>query len=937
MKKQVLIICLLVSAVMVSQPLKRTDNLPLDPKTRTGTLPNGVKYFIRHNAKPEKRAELRLAVNAGSIMENDNQQGLAHFVEHMAFNGTKNFKKNELVDYLEGIGTKFGPDLNAYTSFDETVYMLQIPTDKEDIFKKGFLILEDWAHNLAFDSVEIEKERGVVMEEWRLGQGAFERMSRKYWPILFKDSRYAERFPIGKPEILKGCKQSLLKDFYNDWYRPDLQAVIVIGDVDVEATEKLVKEHFSKIPAKTNPRKLESWQVPDQKDLRVSVVSDKESPYNIVQMMYFEKPEKIVTYNDYREHIKQELFNGMISARLSELTKKPNAPIIYGGAGYYNILRNKEAYTCFALFPNGKAEKAVETIVTENERVKRFGFTATELERRKKQMLTEFETRFNERDKTESKQIVNEYVNYFLSGDGVPGIENEFIYVKDLLPGITLEELNALARKWVHPKGENGIVIVMLAEKESNKIPSEAEVREVFAKSEQNKDITPYEDKVITTPLIEKMPVPQKVVKTTDRGYGVTEWVLGNGAKVLIKPTDFKDDEILFNAFSWGGTNLYPDNEYRSADASNAIQEEMGFGNFDAISLEKYLQDKTASLRTGVGPLSETLDGKSSKKDLETLLQLTYAAFTLPRKDSSAFLAWIEQQRAFIQNMDSDPQQVFNDSVGFIMSGYHVRAKPNSEASLKEVNLSRAYQIYKERYLDPGDFVFTIVGSFKPDSLKPLVEKYIGGISAPMKRETRKDVNMKTPKGNMTKTIVKGNEPRSTVNLIWNGEVEYNRKNRFEARALSNLLNITLRENLREDKGGVYGVGMYPYLEHFPKGAYQFVCYFSCAPDNVEKLISATKEEVEAVRKNGCSDVNLGKIKETLLKEREVQLKQNNFWLSYIYNSEVFNEQLSDLDTYTAWVNSLKSEDFKRMANFYFKDSEFKRFVLNPESLTEKK
>jgi zinc protease len=925
------IFVLLANSIVSQTALKLGDLLPLDPKIRSGVLPNGMKYYIKYNAKPEKRAELRLAVNAGSTMENDDQQGLAHFVEHMAFNGSKNFKKNDLVNYLEGIGTKFGPDLNAYTSFDETVYMLQIPTDKEDIYKKGFLILEDWAHNLSFDSTEIEKERGVVTEEWRLGQGAFERMSRKYWPILFKDSRYATRFPIGKPEILKSCKQSLLKDYYRDWYRTDLQAIIVVGDIDVDATEKMVKEQFSKIPVAGNPRPIQSWQVPDQKDLRVSVVSDKESPYNVLQLMYFDKPQRIHNYEDYREHLKRELFNGMISARLNEITKKPNSPILYAGAGYYGTVRNKDAYTCFALFPNGKGEQAVETVVTENERVKRYGFTSTEFERRKKQTLTEFEQRYNERDKTESKRLVSEFVQLFLEGEALPGIENEYMYVKDLLPGITLEEVNILSKQWIRAKGENGMIIMMMSEKEGNKIPSDADMSAIFLKAEQNPSITKYEDKVITTPLITSQPVPQKVIKTTDKGYGVTEWTLGNGARILLKPTDYKDDEVLFSAHSWGGTNLYPDKEFRSADASNGVQEQMGFGNFDAISLEKYLQDKTASLHTGVGDLSETLNGKSGKKDVETLLQLVYAAFVMPRMDSSAFTAWIQQQKGFIQNMSSDPRQVFSDSVRYIMSGYNVRSKPETEATVNEVKLDRAYQIYKERYSDPSDFVFTIVGNFKLDSLKPLVEKYIGGISAPIKHEACKDLHIEKPKGLITKTFYKGNEPRTSVQLVWNGDLAYTRKNRFETRALSNLLNITLRENLREDKGGVYGVGLYAQLEHFPKGTYKYTCVFSCAPDNTEKLISAAKDEIELVKKNGCNDINLGKIKETLLKEREVQLKENSFWLSYISSADIYKEELSDIDQYVTWVNSLKSEDFKRWANLYFNDKEYKRFILNPE------
>ncbi len=921
---------LLVKHNLTAQ-INPTSPLPLDPKVRSGILANGMKYYIKYNSKPEKRAELRLAVNAGSTMENDNQQGLAHFVEHMAFNGSKNFKKNDLVNYLEGIGTKFGPDLNAYTSFDETVYMLQIPTDKEDIYKKGFLILEDWAHNLSFDSVEVEKERGVVLEEWRLGQGAFERMSRKYWPILFKDSRYAERFPIGKPEILKNCKQQLLKDFYKDWYRPDLQAIIVVGDIDVDATEKMVKEQFSKIPAAKNAKPIQSWPVPDQKDLRVSVVSDVESPYNVLELMYMQPSEKLVNYTNYRDHLKRELFNGMITARLTEITKKPDAPFMYAGAGYSGNVRNKDAYNCFALFQNGKSDKALQAVVTENERVKKFGFTNTEFERRKKQMLTEFDQRFNERDKTESKQLVSEFVRLFLENEAVPGIENENKYVKDLLPGITLEEVNALAKQWIRPGGDNAMIITMMAEKEGNTIPAESNVRTLFEKAESDQTITKYEDKVINEPLIAKKPIAQKVTKTTDKGYGISEWTLGNGARILLKPTNFKDDEILMTAFSWGGTSLYADKDYFSADASNAVQEQMGFGNFDGVSLEKYLQDKNASVNSGVGPLNETLNGRSSKKDVETMLQLTYAFFAMPRKDSSAFKSYIQTQKGFIQNMSSDPRQVFSDSVRYIMSGYNFRSQPESEKTVNQVSLNRAYDIYKERFSDPSDFVFTFVGSFNLDSIKPLIETYIGGISASIKHETCMDAHIKAPKGNLSKAFKKGTEPRSTVQLMWTGEFEYNRKNRFEMRALSNLLNITLRENLREDKGGVYGVGLYPQMEHFPKGAYKFICSFSCAPDNVEKLVAAAKEEIINAQKNPCSDINLGKIKETLLKERETQLKENNFWLSYVSSADAYKEALTNIDLYNSWVNALKGEDLKRIANTYFHDNEYKRFVLNPE------
>ncbi len=910
---------------------KPTDLLPLSPRVKTGVLKNGMTYYIQQNAKPEKRAELRLAVNVGSTMEDENQRGLAHFVEHMAFNGTKNFKKNELVNYLESIGTKFGPDLNAYTSFDETVYMLQIPTDKKDIVDKGMLILKDWAHNLLFDSIEVEKERGVVLEEWRLGQGAMERMNRKTWPVMFKDSRYAERLPIGKPEVLTNCKQSLLRQFYKDWYRPDLQAIIVVGDIDLAEMEKKIIATFSDIPPAKNPKKVEKWQVPDQKDLRVAVASDKESPYNLIQMAYMQKEKhEEKTYADYKVGLMHELYNSMINSRLSELTKKPNPPFMFSYTGYFSLVRNKAAYGSFAITSNGKEKEALKALVTENERVKRHGFTATELERQKKQMLTTIENQYNERDKTESKQIVMEYVSHFLTGDAVPGIENEYNLHKEMIPLITLEEVNALAKKWI-TNGENAVAVMMLAEKEGVKIPGDEDVKNAFAEALSNKDITPYIDKALNEPLIAKKPTAQKVYKTADRGYGITEWTLGNGVRVVIKPTDFKNDEILFKAQSFGGASQYGKEDHLNVDFSNMIQDESGYGKFDATALEKYLADKTANIYVGISNYEEFMQGNSNKKDFETLLQLVHLAFTKPRKDSLAFISVLDKQKAFIQNRGSDPQQVFSDSVQYIMSGYHYSAKPLTESDLKSLNYKRAHQIFKERFSDPTDFTFYFVGSINPDEVKPLIESYLGGISASSKKELPKDMGITSPKGKLSKVVVKGNEPRSSVNLMWTTPFEYNRKNRFEAQALMKLLNIKLRENLREEKGGVYGVGIYPMIYKFPKPAIVVTCMFSCAPENVEKLIQGVNEEINDVKKNGCNAENLVKVKEGFLKERETQIKENNFWLSYISSSDMNEEPLNDMDAFESWVNALTSEDFKRMAEKHLSDNELKRFVLNPE------
>lgn len=933
MKKVVVLLMSLAYIAQAQVALKPEDKLPLNPLVKKGVLKNGLTYYIQKNTKPENRAELRLAVNAGSTMENDDQQGLAHFVEHMAFNGTKNFKKNDLVNYLESIGTKFGPDLNAYTSFDETVYMLQIPTDKQDIIDKGLLILKDWSCNLLFDSVEIEKERGVVLEEWRLGQGAMERMNRKTWPVMFKDSRYADRLPIGKPDILKSCKQSLLKQFYKDWYRTDLQAIVVVGDIDVAAMEKKIIELFSDIPAPVNPKPIKQWPVPDQKDFRVAVASDKEASYNMVQVAYMQKENNNVTktYGDFKQTILAELYNGMINARLSELTKKADPPFMFGYTGYFSMVRTKSSYGSFAVTSNGKEVNALKALITENERVKRFGFNQSELDRQKKQLMTNMENQFNEKDKTESKELVMQYVYNFLTGEAEPGVENRYGYYRSLVPEIKLTEINDLAKKWIG-NGENAVSIMMLAENESSKKPSDEEIKAAFNEAQAVKDLKPYEDKMINEALITKKPSPQKVFKSADKGYGITEWTLGNGVRVVLKPTNFKNDEILFEASGYGGMSQYPIADWSNAGNATNVQQESGYGKFDATALEKYMQDKTASVYPYIGLYEEGLSGNSNKKDFETLLQLIHLVFTKPRKDSIGFISSVEKQKVWLQNAGSDPDQVFNDSMGYFMTSYHPIAKPAKVEDLAKLSQKRCNDIFKERFSDPSDFTFIFVGSFNLEEIKPLIEMYLGGISASTKREKYIDANIKTPAGTANKVYKKGNEPRSRVNLTWTNEnFEYTRKNRFEVNALMKLLNIKLRENLREDKGGVYGVGIYPGMSRIPKPFLSTICTFACAPENVEKLVNAAKDEINDVRKNGCSEENLVKVKEGFLKERELALKENNFWMSYISQAEETGESISDIDKYNEWVNALKKEDFKAFINKFILDSELKQFVLNPE------
>jgi len=934
MKKlsSLLILFIAVQVSLFAQGTPRMmDPLPLDAAVLYGTLPNGMKYYIRKNAKPEKRAELRLAVNAGSTAEDDHQQGLAHFCEHMAFNGTKNFKKNELVNYLESIGTKFGAHLNAYTSFDETVYMIQIPTDSDSIMDKGMQIMEDWAYQVSYDSTEIDKERGVVVEEWRLGLGAQDRMRKKYWPVLFKDSRYAERLPIGKKEVLEKGSYEALRSFYRDWYRPDNMAVIAVGDFDPVQMENEIKTRFGRIPKVENGKPVKKWDIPGNNELLTAVATDKEAQYTLVQLMY-KKPGQLTTnVAEYRRQVMQQLYNGMLNQRLSELQKRENPPFVFASANYTSLVRDVDAYICFAAVKEDGIEEGLIAMITENERVKKFGFTPSEYDRQKKEMLRGMEKQFTEKDKTESRSLATEYVAHFLQGEPAPGVAYEYALYRSLLPGIVLQEVNALAARWI-TDGENAVALIMAPEKEGLKIPSEERIRQIIKETGKT-DLKPYIDKVSNKPLLATIPAASKITDTKEiKEMGITTWTLGNGVRVIMKPTDFKNDEIQFSSYSFGGTSLVDDKDYLSASYADGIVDESGLGEFDNIMLEKMLQGKIVQVSPMIGDVTEGMSGSCSPKDLETMMQLIYLYFTSPRQDQTAFNAMKQQWLSFLQNRENSPEAVFSDTVAYAMSGYDFRSRPMRASMLDDIKLDKAIEIYKERFADAGGFTFVFVGNFKPETLRPLVEIYLGGLPSKKRNESFRNVDKPSPKGNLNITVKKGTEPKSAVNMKFPGKFEFNRHNRNEMNALMKLVGIKLRENLREDKGGVYGVSANVSMEHFPEEKYVITIGFGCAPENAEKLIAAALAEIEDVKKNGCSDANLTKVKETFIRERETYLRENNFWLGAILQSDMNKENIQDLLQYTTWVNSLKSEDFKRLAEKYFDLAEYKRFMLMPEN-----
>lgn len=928
-----LVVCflLIIISVSVIAQSRIGKKLTVSPEVKIGKLANGLTYYIRKNQEPKNRAELRLVVKAGSILENEQQLGLAHFTEHMAFNGTKNFKKQELVNFLEKSGVSFGADLNASTSFDETIYMLQLPTDSQSVFKKGFQILEDWAHNVSFENSEIDKERGVVIEEWRLGQGANERLRAKYFPVLLKGSRYAERLPIGTKKNLETFKYETLKQFYKDWYRPDLQAVVVVGDVNVAEVEQLIKQHFAGIRGPANPKPRIKYGVPAQKETLTAILTDPEQPYNQVMMFYKQQsiPEA-QTDLEYRASIVRGLFNAMMSSRLQEITQKPNAPFLFGGSSYGKLIGDKDALQMMAVAKDGKGiTLATETLLQENERVRQNGFTQTELDRAKVAALSSMENAYNERNKTRSSELVGELIRNFLQKEPIPGIEKEYAMYKQYLPGIKLSEVNGLISQWIKPTDR--AIIVTAPESEKNNLITQSEMLALVNKKLGT--LKPYEDKVMKGSLLAKAPVAGKIIDEKKiNELGVTELTLSNGAKVILKPTDFKNDEILISAISRGGASLYSDSDYLSVANASTIALFGGIGNYDIMSLQKELAGKQVSVSPAIGQYSEGINGSSTPKDLPTAFQLIYGYFTEPRKDTSMFEVLKQQLSASLANKGKDPNSVFGDSVSYIMSSYNPRRKPLSIDRIGEIKLDKAFSAYQDRFADASDFIFTFVGNFNVDSLKPYIETYIASLPSSNRKESWRDVGIRFPTGVVNKVIKKGQEPKSAVRLTFTGITQYSDLEATQLDQVAKVLEIRLREILREDQGGVYGVGVGANINREPINSYSITISFGCAPENVEKLIGLVMDEIKNMKANGGSQTNVEKVIAEDIRSMETSVKENNYWLYNLQNKYYYNEDPRTILEDPAMVRKLTVERTKEMANKYFNTDNMARLVLMPET-----
>lgn len=909
--------------------------LPLDPRVRTGKLPNGFTYYIRHNEESKNRVVMYLANKVGSVLEDEDQRGLAHFMEHMSFNGTTHFPHNELVNYLQKAGVRFGADINAYTSFDETVFELPLPSDKPDILSKGILIMHDWAQSATLDPTEIDKERGVVLEEKRLGKGAGERMQRQYWPMILNNSRYAVRIPIGLDTVLDNFKRPTIARFYQDWYRPDLQALIIVGDINADSLEKVVKTRFGDLvnPVKERPRP--KYIAPLTGKNEFLAVTDKEMTATVAEVLIKHAAPKLRTISDYRNSIIRELFNQMLSERYAELSRQADPPFIQGSAGISGFMGGLDMYDASVVAKPGEMEKGLKAVWRETVRVKRFGFTQTELNRAKQSFLSNIESAYKEKDKTQSESYVREYLQYFLKDIAAPGITKEYNLVKQDLPGITLIEVNNLNKQYI--TDNNRDILVLAPDKDKSALPDEGTMNRWIKSVEQEK-LEPYKDEVSGQPLLTKVPVPGRVIKEeNDTALHITTLVLSNGVKVILKPTNFKNDQVLFSAFAPGGTSVYTDADYQSAANAAGIVSSSGAGNYNSTQLDKYLSGKQLGVSPYIDDRVQGISGGAVPRDLETALQLVYAYFTEPRRDTAIFKGIIARSKAGLANRGNDPNSVFQDTVNAVLSNYNVRRTGPSIAKVDQIRLDKSFEIYKERFSDASNFTFTFIGTFDVKTIKPVLQKYLGALPSTNEKEQAKDLGIHIPGGKIEKTVYKGTEPKATVDLVFSGTFDYSQENKIKLDALKEVLQIRLLERLREDESGVYSPGVFVSTSKYPQSRFSFVISFGCAPQNVEKLIASALDEVNRLKTDGPPQVNIDKYKAEDQRTRETALKTNNWWLGYLNGTLQNQDDLNQLNDYGKVQDQITSTSLKEAAANYLSGTNYIRLVLLPENAIKSK
>jgi zinc protease len=903
--------------------------LPLDPAVKSGTLPNGLKYLIRQNGRPEKRVMLRLAVKAGSMDEDEDQRGLAHMLEHMAFNGSTHFKPGELVSYLESIGARFGPHVNAYTSFDETVYMLDVPTDRPGALVRGFEALSDFAGGVTLDTAEIDRERGVVIEEWRGRLGAGTRMQEPQLKALFGDSRYVNRIPIGTPEVLKGFPADRLRQFYRDHYRPGRMAVIVVGDIDPSEIEKLVTEHFSALQPGGAPRTV--YPIPDHADTRYVAVSDVEAQGSSVSVTMKGPLVELKTGADYRKTLVRALMHQMLNARFAEIARQTDAPFLRAGSDDETYGLTVEAVSVSARVNDGAAERGLRALGEEIARVTQHGFGEAELDRAKRSALASYERAYNERSTTESDGYASELLRNYLSEEAAPGIEVELDLVRKFLPTITAQEIGALARELFSDR--NRVVIALSPEKAGLVAVTEPALRAALGAG-TSATVAAWRDEIGSRELLAKKPQPGMVASRREiPEIGVTVLRLSNGVEVWLKPTDFRNDQIVFTSYARGGLALVKPEEYLDASLATSLVGIAGVGGFTPIDLGKLLAGRIGSASAYVSSYSQGVNGSSTPKDLETALQLAYLHFTAPNSNPEAFELMKRRLEASLANQAQSPGAVYGERVRRINTNDHYSARAMQTADLQKLDPEKMLAFYTQAFTNAANFTFFFVGTFTVDGVTPLLQQYLGSLPSRGSPDSRKgEMRLQFPKSIVRETVTKGQEPRSQTVITFFADTGLEEMETHRLQAATEVLEMRLRDILREQLGGTYSVGV-NYSNTSPEPGYGVTSVqFGSAPENVQSLTSAVMTEIARLRKEGPSAEDVRAVKESEKNDLQTAMRQNGYWLSSLQAMHLLGRDPKRILQRTERAESLTQDNIHAALRKYFPAERHTEVTLMPES-----
>ena len=911
-----------------------SQQMPVDPDVVAGTLPNGLRYYVRANGKPGHRAELRLVVKAGSVLEDDDQQGVAHFVEHMEFEGTRHFPRQSILDFLSSLGLSIGPDANAATSYDDTQYTLRVPTDVPGVLDRALLVLEDWAQGASFDQSGIDHERGIVLSEWRMRLGADERTEDKVRRVQLEGSRYAGRSPIGNPDIIEHVQREQLMRFYRDWYRPDLMAVIVVGDIDRDAVVGMIKDRFSSLSSPSPERPRPAFDVPEHADTRYAVVTDKETTATAVQISDLRPARNQGSVGGYRDLMLDQLFAAMLGDRLDELSQSANPPFLRAGADreLFPAPRTRDEAVLQALVANDGVARGLDALVTELQRVARFGFTATELARAKQAMMLGSERVVTESPDRESASRADEYTRNFLEGEALPTIWQELAFHRRFVPGITLAEVNALTRDWF-PE-QNRLVVVSAPDAAGVVLPDQAQLAEVI-RTASAKRLEPYVDAAAGQALMAAPPTRGTIVKTTLRPEaGITEWTLSNGATVVLKPTTLREDQILFRAAAPGGTSLASDDDFISARVADDVVPAGGVGRFSAVMLDKILAGKAVAVRPFIGEIDEGMGGGSTPQDLETMFQLIYLRFTQPRADPTAFAAMASQARGLLANQMASPDVVFNQAIEAALSRNSPRRQPETPATVDQWNLAKALAFYKARFADASNFTFVFVGSFTPEAIKPFVETYIASLPATHAHETWRDLGIAPPAGVVEKTIEKGIAPKSEVSIVLSGPFEYDDAHRLALRTMTFVLQSRLLDTIRQELGGTYSITATPNTQKFPRPEYSVRIDWTCDPARTATLVQRVFEEIAFVRTTPLSSEQVTLLHEALQREFERNSQDNGYLLNQIASRYEDGDaaDVAAVGNLPDRIAALTGDAIHQAAQTYLDPANYVKVTLMPEA-----